>query len=180
MEQMTINDFPPSTQGFVVSKTTTNSNDDIDQEVSSISQNDQPLTQAFTTISAPTPISLESTSVRDLVTPTSNIKVPESTSIQSVDTIVNKSHSTVAFQLAPPRIPNRTVLSNSSSIQPQVTSNDVQQMLLTFSPDPSSINEEQPQPMEDDSGLSQQQQQQQHRPAFSMASSIESTTSTEE
>jgi len=85
----------------------------------------------------------------------------------------------VTFQLAPPRIQNRPVISTTSSIQPQVTSNDVQQMLLTFSPDPSSINEGQPQPMEDDSGQSQQQQQQQ-RPTFSMASSIESSASTED
>jgi hypothetical protein len=180
MEQMTINDFPPSTQAFVVSKTTTNSNNDIDQEVSSISQNDQPFTQAFTTVSAPTPISLESSSVRNLVTPTLTTKVPESTPIPSADTIVNKSHSTVPFQLAPPRIQNRPTISTTSSIQPQVTSNDVQQMLLTFSPNPSSINEEQPQPMEDDSGQLQQQQQQQQQPTFSMPSSIESTTSTEE
>jgi len=175
MEQMTINDFPPSTQAFVVSKSTTYSNNDIDQEVSSISQNDQPLTQGFTTVSAPTPISLESSSVRDLVTPTLTSKVPEPTPIASADTIVNKSHSTMAFQLAPPRIQNRPVTSTTPSIQPQVTSNDVQQMLLTFSLDSSSINEEQPQPMEEDSGQPQQQ-----RPTFSMPSSIESTASTEE
>ena len=48
-------------------------------------------------------------------------------------------------------------------------------MLLTFSPGPSSIDEEQPpQPMEEDIEQSQQ------RPAFSMPSSIESTESTEE
>jgi hypothetical protein len=179
MEQMSINDCPQSTQAFVVSKTTTtNSNHDIDQEMSSVSQNDQPLTQAFTTVSGPTPISIESTSVRDLVTPTLGIKVPESMPIPSADTIVNKSNSSMTFQLAPPRIPNRPVPSAAPSIQPQVTSNDVQQMLLTFSPDPSSMNDEKPQPMEDDSGQSQQQQQQ--RPTFSMPSSIASTASTEE
>ena len=42
---MTINDFPPSSQAFVV---TTSSNTDADREVASISQNDQSLTQAFT------------------------------------------------------------------------------------------------------------------------------------
>jgi hypothetical protein len=52
-------------------------------------------------------------------------------------------------------------------------------MLLTFSPDPSSMNEEQqPQPMEEDFQQSEQQHQQQ-RPTFSMSSSIESTASTE-
>jgi hypothetical protein len=158
MEKMTINEFPPSTQGFVVSNPVANSNIDDDREVASISQDDQSLTQAFTTVSVPT----------------STMKVPESTSIPSADPVVNKSHSTVTFQLAPPRIHNRPMISTTPSIQPQVTSNDVQQMLLTFSPDPSSMNEEQqPQPMEDDS----EQLQQQQRPTFS---SIESTASTEE
>jgi hypothetical protein len=160
MEKMTINEFPPSTQAFVVSTSVINSNIDDDREVASISQDDQSLTQAFTTVSVPT----------------STMKVPESTSIPSVDPVVNKSHSIVTFQLAPPRIHNRSMISTTPSIQPQVTSNDVQQMLLTFSPDPSSMNEEQPQPMEDDS----EQLQQQQRPTFSMPSSIESTTSTEE
>ncbi|CAF4138671.1 unnamed protein product [Rotaria sp. Silwood2] len=172
MEQMTINDYSPSTQAFMVSK---NSNIDVDQEVSSISQNDQSLTQAFTIVSTPTP--LESHSVRDLVTPATNIQIPESISIPSTNTTVNKIHSTIAFQLPNSRIQNQPVTtSTTSSIQPQVTSNDVQQMLLTFSPDPSSINDEQPQPMEYDSVQSQQQQ----RPTFSMASSIESTTSNED
>ncbi len=161
---MTINEFPQSTQAFVVSKSEINSNIDEDREVASISQDDQSLTQAFTTFSVPTSTSLEPAVVR--VSETSTI-----------DPIVNTSHSTVTFQLAPPRVVHnhRPMLSTTSSIQPQVTSNDVQQMLLTFSPDPSSTNEEQPQPMEDDS-----EQVQQQRPTFSMPSSIESTTSTEE
>ncbi|CAF1205935.1 unnamed protein product [Rotaria sordida] len=179
LEQMTINDFPSSTQAFMVSTNTINSYIDVDQEVSSISQNDQSLTQVFTIVSTPTP--LESSSVRDIVTPTINIQVPESISMPSTNTTVNKLHSTVAFQLPSSRIQNQPIPSATSCIQPQVTSNDVQQMLLTFSPDPSSMNEEQsPQPMEDDSEQSQQQQQQQQRPTFSMISSIESTTSTED
>ena len=109
-----------------------------------------------------------------LLQSTLGTKLSESTLIPSADP---KSHSAVTFQLAPPRIQNRPMMSTTSSIQPQVTSNDVQQMLLTFSPDPSSMNEEQPQPMEDDS---EQLQAQQQRPTFSMPSSIESTTSTEE
>ena len=56
--------------------------------------------------------------------------------------------------------------------QSKVTSNDVQQMLLTG---PSSIDEEQPpQPVEEDIEQSQQ------RPAFSIPSSLEPTESTEE
>ncbi len=168
---MSIKDLPPSTQAFVVSTASTSSNINVDREVSFVSQNDQLLTQAFATVSAPT--------THDPVTPALSVKVPESISIPSADTMFsNKSHSTVTFQLAPPRIPNRPTASVPSSIQPQVTSNDVQQMLLTFSPDPSSINGEQPQPMELDSGQSQQQQQQ--RPTFSMPSSIDSTASIEE
>ena len=181
---MTINEYPQSTQAFVVSKTVPNAIQDMDQEVSSLSQNDQPFTQAFTTGSGPTPISHESTSIRDVVTPAlSNNNIPDSTLIPSADVTVDKSHSTVTFQLAPPRIQSRPVpplptsTSSSAAIQPQVTSNDVQQMLLTFSPDPSTMNDEQPQPMEDEPGQTQQQQQ---RPAFSMPSSIESTASTEE
>ncbi|CAF1239749.1 unnamed protein product [Rotaria sp. Silwood1] len=173
MEQMTINDVSPSTQAFIVSTNVTNSNIDVDQEVSSISQNDQSFTQAFPIVATPKPF--ESTSTRDLVTPTINIQVPESISIPSTtNTSVNKLHSTITFQIPSSRIPNQSA---TSSIQPQVTSNDVQQMLLTFSPDPSSMNEEQPQPMEDES---EQLQQQQQRPTFSMASSIESTASTED
>jgi hypothetical protein len=173
---MTINDCPPSTQAFVISTPATNSNTDVDREMSSMSQNDQPLTQAFTVPS------LESCSLRDLVTPTLNTKVPESEPMPPADVSVNKLHPNINFQLAPPppRTQNRPGNSVASSIQPQVTSNDVQQMLLTFSPGPSSINEEQqpPQPMETDTESSQQQQQQ--RPTFSMASSIESTANTEE
>lgn len=173
MEQMTIDDIPSSTQAFVVSKTTKNSNNDIDEEVLYISQNDQPLTQTFNTVSAPTPISIESTVTYDLTTPTSTTKT-----LQSIDPTSNYVQPPTIFQLAPPPIHNRPVVSTTSSIQPQVTSNDIQQMLLTFSPDPSSIHEQQNQPMEDDSEQAQQQQQQQV--AFSMPSSIESITSTEE
>lgn len=180
MEQMTINDFPSSTQASVVSTTAASSNTEANREISSISQNDQPHTQAFTTISTTTPASFEPISGRDLVTSPFIAKVPESVPIPPTDTTVNKSHSAVTFQLAQPRIQERPSTSTMSSIQPQVTSSDVQQMLLTFSPDPSSsINEEQsPQPMEDDSEQIQQQQQQ--RPTFSMPSSIESAASTEE
>lgn len=175
MEKMTISDLPQSTQAFVVSKTTPtipNSDNDMDQEISFICQNDPPLTQTFNTVTAPTPISIQSTSTRDSVIPTLTNKIPE-----SVDVTNNKIHPTVPFQLAPPPIHNRPTvpITSTSSIQPQVTSNDVQQMLLTFSSDPSSIHEQQqPQPMEDDPMQSQQ------RPTFSMPSSIESTTSTEE
>lgn len=49
-------------------------------------------------------------------------------------------------------------------------------MLLTFSPDPSSIYEEKSSSTEDDS----EQSQQQEAPAFSMPSSIKSTASSEE
>jgi hypothetical protein len=174
MEHMSISDGPSSTQAFMVS---TSSNYNVDREVSSISENDQSLTQAFTTISAPT--SIESTSMRDLVTPTFHVKIPESISIPSAESTSDKSHSSVPFQLTLPRIQNRPTTAVMSSIQPQVTSNDVQQMLLTFSPDPASIHEDQPQPMEHDSEQLQQQQQQQ-RSAFSMPSSIESTASIEE
>lgn len=168
---MSINDGSPSTQAFVVSKTATSSNIDVDRDVSSISENDQPLTQVFTIVSAQTPVPLEAPVVRNLVTPILNMKNPEPVPIPSVDTTVNKVHPTVTFLLPSSPIQNRSV---TSVIQPQVTSNDVQQMLLTFSPDPSSINDEQPQPMEEDP------QQSQQRPTFSMVSSIESTASTEE
>ena len=178
MEQMTINDFPPSTQAFTVSTIATRSNIDVDKEVASISHIDQPLTQAFATI-APTPTTIESTVVRDLATPPLNIRVPEAVRIPSADTNIIKLHPPIPFQLAPPRNQSRPLTPAPSSIQPQVTSNDVQQMLLTFSTDPSSIHEEQPQPMEDDSESLQQQEQEQ-QPPFSIASSIESTTSTEE
>ena len=139
MEKMTIHEFTPSTQAFVVSNPIDHSNIESDREVESISQD-------------------------------------TSTPIPSADPMLNKPHTNVPFQLAPPPIHNRPMGSTTSSIQPQVTSNDVQQMLLTFSPDPSSMDEEQPQPMEDGS----EQLQQQQRPTFSMPSSIESTTSTEE
>jgi len=173
---MSINDNPSCTQAFVVSATAPSSNIYVDREVSSISQNDQPLTQAFTTVSPSTLTPLEATVERDLITPKLNIKTPELVSIPSTDTTVNKLHPTVTFSLAPTPIQNRP---GTSAIQPQVTSNDVQQMLLTFSPDPSSMNEEQqPQPMEEDSQQSEQQHQQQ-RPTFSMSSSTESTASTE-
>ncbi|CAF3488127.1 unnamed protein product [Adineta steineri] len=167
LEQMNINDGALSTQAFVVSAIATSPSIDVDREVSSISQNDQ----------ASTSTSIESPPLRNLVTPTVTIQTPESMSIPLIDTATtNKLHSTIAFS----RVPNKPGI---SAIQPQVTSNDVQQMLLTFSPDPSSssIHEEQTQPMEDDSVQTQQeqQQQQQQRPTFSMASSIESTPSTE-
>ena len=169
---MTISELPQSTQAFVVSKPMVNSsNGDDNSEGPSICQNEQPLTQAFTTVSMGPPI----TSVSDPVPTTTTTKVVESTSFPSIDPPVNKSHPTVTFQLAPPRPPNRPPASTISAIQPQVTSNDVQQMLLTFSPDPSSNNEEQPQPMEAES-----EQLQEQRPTFSMPSSIESTISTEE
>ncbi len=97
---MTINDFSPSTQAFVV---TTSSNTDADRKVASISQNDQSLTQAFTIPpSVPTP--LESIPVRDLITPTFNTKIPEP---EPVPSAINKSHTNMNFQLAPPRIPSR-------------------------------------------------------------------------
>ncbi|CAF0749641.1 unnamed protein product [Adineta steineri] len=163
LEQMNINDGALSTQAFVVSATATSPSIDVDREVSSISQNDQ----------ASPSTSIESPPLRNLVTPIVTIQTPESMSIPSIDTATtNKLHSTIAFS----RVQNKPGI---SAIQPQVTSNDVQQMLLTFSPDPSSsIHEEQTQPMEDDSVQTQQEQQQQ-RPTFSMASSIESTPSTE-
>ncbi|CAF1590888.1 unnamed protein product, partial [Adineta ricciae] len=108
-----------------------------------------PLTQAFTTVSA-------------------SMKPPESLPIPSMDAAaIEKSHSSITVTSNP----NRTI---TSAIQPQVTSNDVQQMLLTFSSDPSPNQDEVNQPMEDGA------QQLQQRPTFSMASSIESTASTEE
>lgn len=172
MEKMTINELPQSTQAFVVSKPMINSNiDDRSEDIPLMDQNDQPLTQAFTTV--PTG---PSTSVSDPVTVPVITKTIESTSCPTVDLPMNKSHPTVTFQLAPPRFQNPPIVSNTSAIQPQVTSNDVQQMLLTFSPDLPSTNEEQPQPME----AEPEQLQQQQRTTFSMPSSIESTTSTEE
>ena len=103
MEKTIISDFPPSTQAFVVK---TSSNTDADREVASTSENDQSLTQAFTIPpSVPTP--LESIPVRDLITPTFNTKIPEPEPIPSADVTINKSHSNMNFQLAPPRIPSR-------------------------------------------------------------------------
>ncbi|UJR28924.1 hypothetical protein I4U23_010142 [Adineta vaga] len=152
LEQMSIHDGPPSTQAFVVSTTTNKNNDQ--------SQNIQPLTQAFTTVSSEVSSPAPSST-------TLTMKPPESLPIPSMNVVVNKCHSSVAFS----RLPNRSM---TSAIQPQVTSNDVQQMLLTFSPDPSSDHNEPIQPMEDES------EQQQQRPTFSMTSSIESTTSIED
>ncbi len=87
---MTINDFPPSTQAFVV---TSSSNIDADREVASISQTDQSLTQAFTIPpSAPTP--LESIPVRDLITSTFNTKTPEP---EPVPSSINEFHSIMNF-----------------------------------------------------------------------------------
>ncbi|CAF1395010.1 unnamed protein product [Rotaria magnacalcarata] len=172
MEQMSIKDCPPSTQAFTVSAVTTNSSIDVNEEVSFISSSDQQLTQTFALVSTPTQV--ESIPVRDIVTSITDNQVSESISILSSDTIVNKLHSTVTFQLPPFIIQNRLASSVTSSIQPQVTSSDVQQMLLTFSPEPSSINEEQLQPMEDYAERLQQQ-----RPTFTLPSSIESITSTQ-
>ena len=172
---MTISELPQSTQAFVVSKPMTNSNiDNVSEDMTPI---DQPLTQVFTTIptgsSSPPPTTTTAASMPDPVT--ANPITIESTSFPSVDPSMNKSHPTVTFQLAPPRFHNPPSVSTTSAIQPQVTSNDVQQMLLTFSSDLPSTNEEQPQPMEAES-----EQLQQQRPTFSMPSSIESTISAEE
>ncbi|CAF3711151.1 unnamed protein product [Rotaria socialis] len=172
MEKMSIKGCPPSTQAFTVSAATTNPSIDVNEEVSFTSSSDQQLTQTFALVSTPTQV--ESITVRDIVTPIIDNQVSESISMLSSDTIVNKLHSTVTFQLPPFIIQNRLASSVTSSIQPQVTSSDVQQMLLTFSPEPSSINEDQLQPMEDDAERLQQQ-----RPTFTMPSSIESITSTE-
>ena len=87
-------------------------------------------TQAYNTVSASASTAFESPLVRNLVTPTINNQTTESTSTLSVDTTVKKSHPNMTFSL----VQNRPA---TSAIQPQVTSNDVQQMLLTFSPDPS-------------------------------------------
>ena len=162
MEQMTINDnFPSSTQAFEVS---INSNFEANRDVVLIPEDDPSSTQAFATVSTSKPS--EPIFVRDLDAPTDNIDDSESMSIPpTTDSIVNKLHPTVTFQLPPLRIPNRS----ESSIQPQVTSNDVQQMLLTFSPNRSSMDGEQSQPMEDD------QEQIQQRSTVSISSSIQST-----
>lgn len=142
---MTINDYAPSTQAFAVE-----SNVDIDPEVTSLSRDEHSIS-AFTIPPPP---------ARD----------------QSTETPTNKSNLNVSFQLAPPRPPlSRPGASNASLIQPQVTSTDVQEMLLTFSPGPSTLPEDAPQPMEEENT-----QQEQHRPEFSMVSSIESTTSVDE
>ena len=82
----------------------------------------------------------------------------------------NKSHLNVSFQLAPPtRLP-------SSSIQAEVTSNDVQQMLLTFSPGTSNTIDE-VQPMDEETPV---QEQRAAINAFPNLSSLESTASTQE
>lgn len=173
MEKMTISELPQSTQAFVVSKPTINSNNDDENSVgTSTSHDEQLLTQAFTTVPMGPPITLEVDPPLPTITTTN---VVESTSFPPIDPSGNKSHPTVTFQLAPPRPLNRPSVSTTSAIQPQVTSNDVQQMLLTFSADPSSTNEGQAQPMEAES-----EQLQEQRPTFSMPSSIESTISTEE
>jgi hypothetical protein len=143
---MTINDYVPSTQAFVIE-----SNANIDREVTSLSRNEHS-NSTFTIPPPPPP------PVRDLPAPVSN---------PAIETTVNKSNLNISFQMAPPRPP--------SSSRPQVTSNDVQEMLLTFSPGPSSLNEDVPQPMEEDNT-----QQEQQRPEFTMVSSIESTTSIDE
>jgi len=106
------------------------------------------------------PIPIESMSTQELIKP---ILVTNS----NVDsTTTNKSHFNVSFQLAPTRLP-------SSSIQQEVTSNDVQQMLLTFSPGTSTNNDE-VQPMEEEPTVQEQ------RAAFPNLSSLESTASTQE
>ena len=152
MEKMTINDNAPSTQAFVVE-----SNVDIDREVTSLSRNEHS-NSAFTIPPPP---------ARDPPAPASN---------PSTETTANKSNLNVSFQLAPPRLPpSRPGASNASLIHPQVTSTDVQEMLLTFSPGPSALPEDAPQPMEEENT-----QQEQQRPEFSMVSSIESTTSVDE
>ena len=149
---MTINDYTPGTQAFIIG-----SNAEIDREVTSLSRNEQS-NQAFTIPSPP---------VRDPTVPALN---------PSTETTTNKSNSNGSFQLAPPRLPSsRPGTSTASLIQPQVTSTDVQEMLLTFSPGPSTMPDDAPQPMEE--GNTQQEQQ---RPEFSMVSSIESTTSIDE
>lgn len=175
MEQMTINDLSSSTQAFTVSKPTKNTTLNTNKEVFCLSENtDQSSQQIFIvdSVSAQS----ESIPVHNFITSAINDIVHETTSNVSIDTAVNKLHPTVTFQVPHPLIQNRPVISTTSSIQPQVTSSDVQQMLLTFSPDPSSIIEEQPQPMEEDS----QQIHQQQPPIFSIASSTESTTNIEE
>ncbi|CAF4841161.1 unnamed protein product, partial [Rotaria magnacalcarata] len=78
---------------------------DVNEEVSFISSSDQQLTQTFALVSTPTQV--ESIPVRDIVTPITDNQVSESISILSSDTIVNKLHSTVTFQLPPFIIQNR-------------------------------------------------------------------------
>ena len=109
------------------------------------------------------PIPIESMSTQELIKP---ILVTNSNVDPTATTSTNKSHLNVSFQLAPTRLP-------SSSIQPEVTSNDVQQMLLTFSPGTSTVNDD-TQPMEEEPTAQEQ------RAAFPNLSSLESTASTQE
>lgn len=172
---MSIHDHLSSTQAFAVTSANPTSNHSAEPSSTSAHESqDQTLTQAFTAPSAPIPV--ESMSTQELIKPILVTKLPET---GSFDALTNKSHLNVSFQLAPPRAPSRSEPASAASIQPQVTSTDVQQMLLTFSPRPSSTNpeEQQPQPMEEDR-LEQTPQQQ--RPNFSMLSSLESTASAEE
>ena len=174
---MSINDRIPSTQAFVVT-TSPHTTDGTDGNASP--DHDQSLTQGFAVPEPPAAIqsTVESDAECEIVTPVPTAKVPDSVSNPSSDTNIHKSHLNVTFQLGPPRMPSRSVHSAASSIQPQVTSTDIQQMLLTFSSGPSSNHDEEPQPMEDDAP-EQSQQLEQQQPVFSIASSMESSTSIE-
>ena len=135
MEHMTIDDdhLPTTQTAFIVPTSINNLNLQVDRQISLTSQNNQSCTQTFTADSTAT---TQSTSECKLMMPEIHSQVHETTSNPSVDVTIDRSNSTVTFQIPPLRSPNQPSIaysSNITSIQPQVTSNDVQQMLLTFS-----------------------------------------------
>ena len=141
---------------------------------------DPSLTQGFAVPDPPLAAQsmVESDAECEIVTPVPLAKVPHSVSNPPTDMNVHTSDVNVTFQLGPPRMPSRPMQSYASSIQPQVTSTDVQQMLLTFSSGPTSNTDDEPQAMEDDAP-EQSQQLEQQQAVFSIASSMESSTSIE-
>lgn len=164
---MSIQDGIPSTQAF-----TTNSHSDV--IMTSVNEHQEyASTQAFhsSTIQA----SSESIEAEDFVRPI----LPTKGTI-SKESNPNKPNINVTFQLAQPRPVNRPASAISSSIQPQVTSTDVQQMLLSFSSTSITGEDNQVQPMEQEINDLPSQKQVQNQPEFSMISSIESNASIEE
>ena len=167
---MSITDSIPSTQGFV--SIPSNSNTTMAMSEMMVTSPDQPSMQS-SDISTSTSFA-QSNETQVLMNSMSNTN-------QSEPTMMPLSVTTSStFQLASPRLTNRLISTSSSSIQPQVTSTDVQQMLLNFTSAANIVIEEQPQPMDEDIIDQTPQNLQKDHSDFQIISSIESTTSLEE